>query len=619
MLTADKVLVTIGTPCCASAVGSTETYQAKVASAPEFIGFAAFDAGLVDIANPSAERAEFVWATGENAGQPASLEDIERKFGAKLRSQLGIRSVADRLPEGAPPDIDIAACLPHDWEDGGLRRLAGLTYRDIRDSTLKDMHGLFEDDPRLAPSLQAVLFAHAGMGALAALPDALPRLLPEPYLFRVAAGTAFQGLDALSLWLSSQMKCAQANKSKDRFAARLASSLASHGPALISTMLSPSYSLSRALKNPALLDSLRGLDNYMRVPQTPLTAVAACASATIAFAEVAPQMMFDYPGFQRPRLLLWCAADAGLQPHFGLLEAFGSGPMMTMAKLQALNAGRSPEEQRGVHESLAPFDIDANGTVVGHAGSAVLVTTLDFALRHFLDITSIIVGWGQSGETGGKAHFAGVGFGGENALVHALDMAHRAHGYGVTDFSYLVAHATGTRTNSKSDLTTAANARKLAAERQGFRGRLPQMLVGTPKAVGDGHSMGETGLKGTAQALQYVLGEYAVAVPTLRTPDPELGPAAELFTLQRDPVRSDGVAGALCATQGFGGYNGAIALRSATADALARYQVDANVLAAYLERWPEIRKEREARERLWRRTRRAAIQLAEQHRWPGED
>lgn len=614
MLAADKVLVTIGTPCCVSAVGSTETYQAKVAQAPEFIGFAAFDAGLVDVPDGSVEaQPQFVWAQGPAAGTVATLEDIEREHGAALRARLGIRSIAGRLPEGAPQDIDIAACLPHDWEEGGLRRLAGLTYRDIRDSALKDMYGLFEDDPRLGPSLQAVLFATAGMGALAALPQPLAQLVPGPYRFRVAAGTAFQGLDSLSQWLMG----AAPNKNKDKLASRLANSLASHGPALLSTMLSPAYSISRVLKNPSLLDSLHGSDHYMRVPQMPLAVVAACASAPVAFAEVAPQMLFDYPGFVRPEVMLWTAADAGLLPQFGLLEGFGTGPMMTTGKLDALNAGRPPHEQRPISDSLAPFDIDANGTVVGHAGSGLLVTTLDFALRNFLDITSIIVGWGQSGESGGKAHFAGVGFGGENSIVHALDMAHRGHGYGVADFSYLAAHATGTRTNSKSDLTTAASGRSLAAARQGFTGRLPQMIVGTPKAVGDGHSMGETGLKAISQALQYVLGEYATAIPTLRHPDPELGAAAELFTLQSEPVRSHGDVGAVIATQGFGGYNGAIALHSAHADAFQRYSIDPVVLTAYLERWPQLRRERERRERKWRRSRRSALGLAEMHRWHG--
>jgi hypothetical protein len=198
-------------------------------------------------------------------------------------------------------------------------------------------------------------------------------------------------------------------------------------------------------------------------------------------------MVLDYPGFHRPKIALWTAADAATRPHWQILDAFGPGALMTRNKLDALNQGRAAVDRRSVADSLAPFDIDANGTVVGEGGSGVLVTTLDFALRNFLDITSIVVGWGQSGEAGGKAHFAGVGFGGENAIVHALEIAWRAHGYGVADFQYLVAHATGTRTNSKTDLTTAATARLAAAERQGRKGPLPGMIVGTPKAVGDGH------------------------------------------------------------------------------------------------------------------------------------
>jgi 3-oxoacyl-(acyl-carrier-protein) synthase len=247
------------------------------------------------------------------------------------------------------------------------------------------------------------------------------------------------------------------------------------------------------------------------------------------------------------------------------------------------------------------------------------VTTLDFALRNFLDITSIITGWGQSGEAGGKAHFAGVGFGGENALIHALELAWQGHGYGVGDFGYLVAHATGTRANSKTDLTTVSNARRAAAERQGTSADLPQVIVGTPKAVGDGHTMGETGLKAVSQALQHLLGRPAVGVPSLRNLDPELGDIAESFVLDPATVAGDGDGGVICATQGFGGYNGAITLRAAHADALARYSPDRTVLAAYLERWPELRRDRELRERQWRATRGSALALAQAHRWQGLD
>jgi 3-oxoacyl-[acyl-carrier-protein] synthase II len=619
VLTADKVLVTIGTPCSVSAVGSTETYNARVVGDPNFIAFAAFDAGLIDVDLGPTGPTGFRWTQGEHAGQAATLQDIEARYGARLRADLGIRYIDELTQLGSAVVTDIAASLPHDFARGGLRRQAGLHYRDVRESVLKDMYGLFDDDPRLGPSLQAQLFMFGGLGALAALPVALPELLPEPYDFRIAAATAFPGMDALGELRAAGSVDAQNDKLRDKFAMRLANTLASHGPALISTMLAPSYPLSKSLKNPALLESLRSSGGFMRVPQTPLNAVGACASSSIAFSEIAPQMVLDYPGFRRPVMTLWTAADAATRPNWQILDAFGPGALMTRSKLETLNASRPLSEQRSVADSLAPFDVDANGTVVGEGGSGVLITTLDFALRNFLDITSIIVGWGQSGEAGGKAHFAGVGFGGENALIHALDIAWRAHGYGIGDFDYLVAHATGTRTNSKTDLTTAANARKAAAQRQGWAGKLPSMIVGTPKAVGDGHTMGETGLKGTAQALQYLLGKQAVGVPTLRHRDPELDEVAESFTLQPAPVAGNEDGGAICATQGFGGYNGAIALRAANAEAFRRYSPDRKVLDAYLERWPELRREREHRERAARLTRRSTLDLAQTHCWKGTE
>jgi 3-oxoacyl-[acyl-carrier-protein] synthase II len=620
-LASDQVLVTVGTPCSMSAVGSTETYQALVTGAAHFIACAAFDAGLIEFDPPegdSTTTARFRWAKGERAGQPAGLDEIEARHGAALRANLGIRCAPGH--ESWPADFasDLVACLPHDLEQTGLRRLAGITYQDVRESSLRDMFGLFDDDPRLGPTLQAQLFVYAGMGALAALPKPLSQLLPDPYRFRVSAATAFPGLEAIGRWNPPGLPRPEQQGPRDRFALRLAGSLASHGPALLSTMLAPAYSLSRALKNPALLGSLRQPGSrYLRVPQAPMTSVGACASSLIGFCEFAPQMLLNYPGYQRPLLALWTAADAGLRPDFGVLEAFGSGALMSRAKLRALNAGRPEDEQRSVANCLAPFDVDANGTVIGNAGSGVLVTTLDFAMRNFLDVTSLIVGWGQSGEAGGKAHFAGVGFGGENAILQAFDVAHHAHGYGAADFQYLVAHATGTRTNSKTDLTTAAAARAGAAELQHLTTGLPVMHVGAPKAAGDGHSMGETGLKAISQAIQYVLGQPAVGVPTLRRQDPELGHAAESFLLRAAPVSGNRDGGALCATQGFGGYNGAIALRSAHSESLARYASDPDVLSAYLERWPQLRREREQREAAFRRRRRAALQLAELHCWRG--
>ncbi|WP_445144075.1 hypothetical protein [Dyella sp. Tek66A03] len=602
-------------------MGSTETYQALVARSEEFLPLAAFDAGLVEI-DPTAESAVhgMRWATGEHAGERATLEDLRRLHGDSLRANLGIRHVPGVRTLAPRVVTDIAAPLPHDLETVGLRRLAGLRFDDIRGSGLKDMHGLFQDDPLLSPSLQSQLFAYGALGALAGLPRPLSELVPNPFGFRVVSATAFGGMEALGHWLRPDAPLPEGGLPKDTFAVRLSHSLGSHGPALVSTMLAPSYSISRVLKNPALRESLKSDDvGFMRVPQTPMTVVGACASSLVALADIAPQLLFDYPGFQKPQIVLLTAADAALQPSYGILEAFGGGALMTGEKLAAKNAAHVDGMNRSVHDSLAPFDVDADGTVVGHGGSGLLVTTLEFALRNQLDITSIIVGWGQSAEAGGKAHFAGVGFGGENALVQALDMAYQGHGYGVSEFQYLAAHATGTRTNSKTDLGTALAGLRGAAQRQGFEGELPKVFVGTPKAVGDGHTMGETGLKALSQALQFVLGRQAPGVPTLRRLDPDLADVAGHFLLQAEPSPGNANGGAICATQGFGGYNGAVALRSATPEALARYECDADVLAAYLDAWVAIRAERERRERVFRRGPKLALAMAEMHRWIGLD
>jgi 3-oxoacyl-[acyl-carrier-protein] synthase II len=209
-----------------------------------------------------------------------------------------------------------------------------------------------------------------------------------------------------------------------------------------------------------------------------------------------------------------------------------------------------------------------------------------------------------------------VGFGGENALLLALDMALCAHGYGVQDFTHLVAHATGTRTNSRTDLACVSAAREAARRHQGFEGRLPELTISAPKALGDAHTMGETGLKALGEAVQYVLGNTCVGIPTLRRVDDALGPLVQDYRFSADPVPGNAEGGALVVAQGFGGYDAAIALRGATPDALRRYDFgDARGLDAYLERWTELRAERREREaRCWR-TPGFALQLAEEHGW----
>jgi 3-oxoacyl-[acyl-carrier-protein] synthase II len=601
-LPAHQVLVTVGTPCTMSAVGSTETATAHMLDTADLTTLSAFDAGLIDLELGHDGSLVAHWPDGTSADP----DEIERRHGNDLRSRRGIRIVPELADRNAP--VDVAAALPHDLGHGGLRRLAGLGYTDIRGSDLRDMHGLFDDDPRLGPSLQAQLFAYAGLGALASLPRPLSEIIDQPADFRVVAASAFSGVDA---W--EELRTPGDDGPRDKFAARLASSLSTHGPALVSSMLAPSFPLSRTAKNPGSLRSLQTPAGFMRVPQAPMSMSGACAASLIALADLAPQMLLDLPGFRRPRMALWMSADSPTAPAWQVLDGFGPGALVTSDKVATLNEGRDAAGQRSIADSLAPFDVDACGTVVGDGGSGLIVTTLDIALRHGLDITSIIVGWGQSGETGGKAHFAGVGFGGENALIGAFEIARRSHGYGVADFGYVVAHATGTRTNSKTDLASVAAARNVAAELGG--GSVPVISVGTPKALGDGHTMGDAGLKAVGHAIRYVTGELAVGLPTLRHLDPEIGDVVDGYDLRRGPIDGDADGGAILATQGFGGYDGALALRAATPDSIARYRCDSRDLAAYLERWPEIRRRRIAGERRARITRGSTLQLTLEHRW----
>src|SRR5215468_1803247 len=217
-----------------SAVGGTETYKARVYGAPEFIAYAAFDAGLVDIDLQSGASLRLKLAAGDQAGQETRIEEIESLHGEQLRANLGIRRIPE-IPTTGAAVTDIAASLAHDLGNGGLRRLAGITYRDVRDSVIRDMYGLFDDDPRLGPSLQTQLFVYAGMGALAALPVALSELLPSPYEFRVSAATAFAGMDSQAEWRAAGSVDYATDKLRDKLAVRLANSLSSHGPAMLST------------------------------------------------------------------------------------------------------------------------------------------------------------------------------------------------------------------------------------------------------------------------------------------------------------------------------------------------------------------------------------------------
>jgi 3-oxoacyl-[acyl-carrier-protein] synthase II len=622
---ANQVLVTVGNGFGASSMGTTETQRAAMIRDPRMIGFAAFDARLVDIDTNRSTAANpvFTHREGDKKGESISTAEIESRWGSRLREEMGIRFLNPEQ-KGKNVPTDIAAPLAHRFSnptgEGSLRERLGVQFGDFAGSPLASMKDQFRDNAS-GPSLQTLLFL-AGAGALASLSQPLSTLVPHAFRFQIAAGCCFAGQDsqqALELALST---LSENDPNKDEAARRLAASLNTHGPSLLTRMLSPSYPLrptqKKTLQDPKYLRKLRSPgDPYFRnnVPRSPVVVSAACASAFFAFSAIAPYLQMG-TRFNGIDACLWLSADAPLLPFAQILEGFGPAAMMNREKI-----GKSG---RLVSDCLAPFDADGDGTVVGSGSYGQLIMSLESAIFAGEDITSVITGWGTSSETGGNGHSAGVGFGGDNAIKDAYIMALLDHGYGVNDFEHKIAHGTGTNTNSTTDLAGFHQARLDIAEAQGVGERLIRMTVGAPKAL-VGHEMGVAGHRATEEGTHYLMGSPTVGVPTLRKPGKGVEKYGDFYSLSADPVPGNTDGGLEEDVQGFGGFDGAMLRRSANERSLRRYRSSVDdvkyqkALDAYLEAWPQKRAERIEREAKAHRELASVRRLIEGHRWRGDE
>lgn len=674
-LPTDQVMVFVSPGNIVSGIGRDLTHRAATTGDAHMIAYAAVDAGFVFIhPNSPIEKPDFRVPDDTDDGRSISVEEIDAQWGIWLRQNMGTRLTESNYMIGiaaareglvAPIHGSLAAeprfiCIQEGrdygrkmslgevvdrWgsrlrqflkeanlnfgaplaqgletgqafrESAGSQRLpqgllahAGWTYKGLKGTPLEDMRLLFENGLH-GPSLQAQLFLYTSLMALAALPEPLSRLISAQH-FRVGASCCYPGTEA---WESLKY-----SDPDDKFAYRLAAVLSTHGPALVNMALAVALSLSKVKRNPKLLQALRQKGTLLRnVPQAPLVSQGACAGGLINFADFVPGFLWKgYPGVTPVNLGVLTSADAILLPGGEINEGFGRALANALA-LEA--AGREPSEALGVLSKQG-----ALGTLVGNMGVGLIPTTLEFAFTHFLDVAAIVVGWGQSGESGGKQHAAGVGFGGENAIFNALKMAEDGHGF-VDSFGYYVGHNTGTPTNAATELTLLDDTRREYENERGRHGPLRRIKVGAPKATrpGTGHSNGPAGLQSAKEAIHYVSGERVIGAPMYGDVHPDLARVMPGYEVSDGFYEGSLENGALAYVQGFAGYDGVFAVMPGTDQNLRRYPLSAALQARdpqavekYLERRPGIRSERRQRE--WRAhiTPGAALQLALRHLWP---
>jgi 3-oxoacyl-[acyl-carrier-protein] synthase II len=294
-------------------------------------------------------------------------------------------------------------------------------------------------------------------------------------------------------------------------------------------------------------------------------------------------------------------------------------------------------EGRDVKTCFCPYDRDAGGTFCGNGGSAMIVTTAEFAMKHGLDITSVFLGWGTSAESGVPEHTSGVGYGGANAMILALEMAYRNFGVGVRRITRFNAHGTSTAVNSKTDLLTAVQAMliRTVMERDGRlpddldldrlyaenKNSLPRNLkLAASKAAGHAHPIGPCGIISAGDGTYYLRGEKGVGVPNFRRLPDKVGDEASHFDISAKPMDGNEEGVEMIAVQGFGGPNGVIVRGSANEEFLASLAVrgrnQERIRDAYFEKAADIRSRRLAREAWEMRQRGWALRSAVENRWP---
>lgn len=284
------------------------------------------------------------------------------------------------------------------------------------------------------------------------------------------------------------------------------------GPSKISPMYIPMMIINMACGNISMRFGFKG---------TCYSTVSACASSTHSIGEAFRNIKHGYSD-----IIIAGGAEATVTP----MSVAG------FSNMTALTHGETPDT------CSLPFDKRRSGFTLGEGGAALILESLEHALKRGAKIYGEIVGYGSTGDAYHMTSPDPEADGSAAAMRLAVEEA------GITPdmIDYINAHGTGTEANDKTETLAI----KKALGENAYR-----VSISSTKGV-TGHLLGGAG------AIEAIITAVAVdrnTVPptaNLRVPDPEL----DLDYTPLEP-KSREINFALSNSLGFGGSNATVVFK----------------------------------------------------------
>ncbi len=251
--------------------------------------------------------------------------------------------------------------------------------------------------------------------------------------------------------------------------------------------------------------------------------VTACATSTHSIGEAYHKIKHGYLD-----AILTGGSEASVNPI----------AMAGFTSCMALTDANDPEN------ASLPFDVNRKGFVLGEGAAVLVLENMESAKKRGAEILGEVVGYGSTCDAHHITAPEPTGDGATRAIMMALNEA----GFTAQDKLYINAHGTGTPLNDKTETLAIKNALGEDAARKA--------AISSTKGA-TGHMLGAAGgAEFIATLLALKEGILPPTIP-LNTPDPE----CDLDYVPKVARKEQRTLG-LSISLGFGGHNGALAVRS---------------------------------------------------------